>query len=127
MKKRIRLTESDLHRIVKTSVKRILNEYGLNKSRDNSNVVTLEGITSTLSVMEYIRNNGLPNYGHVFFNFPKSNESLIVSRLDKGQIESTLILNPIETWHDVFGMKRLCEDDGLWYAYIDGELYEISC
>lgn len=126
-RKRIRLTESDLHRIVKTSVKRILNEYGLNNSRDNSNVITMEGITSTLSVMKYIRDNGLPNYGHVFFNFPKSNESLIVSRMDKGQIKSTLMLNPIETWHDVFGMKRLCEDDGLWYAYIDGELYEISC
>lgn len=36
MKKKIRLTESDLHRIIKESVKRIISENGLNKPIDGN-------------------------------------------------------------------------------------------
>lgn len=80
MKKVIRLTESDLHKIVKESVKRILNESGeripaINKPKMNENI---NDSFCTVNVECYDNNDDI-----VFVCVPTENESKAMSMCRK--------------------------------------------
>ena len=88
--------------------------------------IKMDGVRSTVAVMEYIRENGIPAGETLYFDFPKYNQYLCASNESANDIWCTLELHPVESWHDVFGMKRLCVSSHEWYAYINGRYYFIS-
>ena len=88
--------------------------------------IIMDGVCSTTAAMEYIRDNGIPAGETLYFDFPKYNQYLCASNEDADDIFATLYLNPLETWHDVLGMKRLCVSSHEWYAYINERFYFIS-
>lgn len=97
----------------------------------------LKGLCSTVSVMEYIRDNGFKaNYnGDMHFWFPedtanyrffgKQPRSIIVSEQDT-HCWFFPKLHPLDEWHDVFGMKRYAIGERQWYAYINEQFYYMS-
>lgn len=93
----------------------------------NMKTIKMDGCASTVAVMEYIRDNGIPAGETLYFVFPKYNQYLCASNEYAEDIYATLELHPVETWHDVFGMKRLCLSSNSWYAYINDRFYFISC
>lgn len=88
--------------------------------------IKIDGVRSTVAVMEYIRDNGIPTGETMYFDFPKYNQHLCASNEYAEDIYATLEFDPLETWHDVLGMKRLCLSERAWYAYINDRFYFIS-
>lgn len=91
--------------------------------------IHLEGIPSTLSVMEWIRSNDCPWVQNLAIYFSRGRRDctfdMMVSSLDESEMESTLELDPLDTWYDYEGMKRLKCDipSGMWLFWIDGHYY----
>jgi hypothetical protein len=87
--------------------------------------INMPGIPSTVSVMEYIRDNTNVIEGNeiVTFLFERYG-SITVSKEDE-DVSLFLECHPLDTWHDVFGMKRIPRIIG-WYAHINGQLYFMS-
>lgn len=91
--------------------------------------IHLEGVPSTLSVMEWIRDNGCPWVSHLAVYFSRGRRDctfdMMVSSLDESEMELTLELDPLDTWYDYEGMKRLACDipSGMWLFWIDGHYY----
>ena len=114
-KNTIRLTESELKRVIVESVKRVvterLNHFG-------QPIINLDGNPSLVSVMEYIRDNGGPITGKWQFTFDNG-KMLICNPLsqDDDMLECALDDLPLEEWHDVLGMKRIKFYNG-WIIYV---------
>lgn len=100
--------------------------------------INLHGQPSTVAIMEYIRDNGFPDtdYAHfVFVDCPTkfmgifdSHYTIVVTDetnyvLNKGVL---LDVHPLDTWHDVLGMKRYAVSERSWYAYINGRYYYLD-
>lgn len=91
--------------------------------------IRLEGVPSTLSVMEWIRDNGCPWVSHLAIYFSKGRRDctfdMMVSSLCEIEIAATLELDPLDTWHDYEGMKRLSCDipSDMWIFWIEGHYY----
>lgn len=94
--------------------------------------ITMEGITSTCSVMDWIEEAGCPDLDFTHFEFPDDPilggffkglpRSIVVSRQAPDGL--TLELHPVETWHQVTPTQRRLNCDGYgWYACINGVFY----
>lgn len=89
-----------------------------------ANMNFLPGYPSTVSVMEWIRDHGCPELKGECFAFCQSEqEYIIVSKISKDDLRYVLKIYPEDTWHDVFGMKRLTMSRRSWYFYINGNFY----
>lgn len=118
-KKTIRLTESELKKIITESVKKILKE----EFDRVSQTIQLPCYPSTVEIMEYIRDNGMPSNELWEFSF-KNGESLLCSEEHPNNLATVLEAYPLEEWHDVLGMKRIKISDYL--CYINNKFYRIS-
>lgn len=87
--------------------------------------IKMNGCASTVKAMEYIRDNGIPMGEILHFVFGR--EYLCASNESANDIWCTLEEHPVESWHDVFGMKQIMIGNGQWYAYINEKYYYISC
>jgi hypothetical protein len=122
-KNTIRLTESELKQIITESVKKVLNEK---VNYFGQQIIELPGIPSTISIMEYIRENNGPTVGKMQFSF-ENGKMLICTPLtqDDDILEYYLEEYPLESWHDISGMKRIRCDHG-WICYINNRFYHLS-
>ena len=91
--------------------------------------IYLDGVPSTLSIMEWIRDNGCPWVQNLAIYFSRGRNDytfdMMVSSLDESEIELSLELDPLDSWYDYEGMKRLHCDipQGMWLFCIDGKYY----
>lgn len=92
--------------------------------------ITLKGLCSTCSVMDWIEQNGCPALNAQFFEFPdainRGHDCIVVSsvRFDAPQLRPVLMNHPVESWHQVTPTQLRLNCDGLgWYACIDGSYY----
>jgi hypothetical protein len=83
----------------------------------------MDGCASTVKAMEYIRDNGMPEEG-LYFVFDIGH--ICASSINDDEYVFTREKHPVETWHDVFGMKRIKICVG-WLAYINEKYYYMSC
>lgn len=78
----------------------------------------------TLAAMQWIADNNAPSLCCQDFSY-QGEPFLIVS--DQADMIAHLAFNPLETWHEVNGMKRLTiAQEGRephWYFYINGKFY----
>lgn len=151
MKNIIRLTEADLMSIITESVKKVLNEvsykqapkldsdenHGYHNSLQNesakkhikedfdrvSRTIQLPCNPSTVAIMEYIRDNGMPSNELWDFSF-KNGDAHMCSEVQPNSLETVLEAFPLEEWPDVLGMKRIKLSG--WYCYINNKFYYIS-
>ena len=98
----------------------------------DKDAVTLPGLCSTCSVMDWIEAPGCPDMEYQHFDFPDDKilggyfkglpRSIVVSRKNPDWL--TLELHPVEEWHEVTPtQKRLACGTLGWYARIQGEFY----
>ena len=89
--------------------------------------IKINSVCSTISAMEHIKNNGGIKEGdHYFFRFDY-HELLIVSLAPKIFCDEFIEEFPLDTWHDIKGMKRIQVDcEPWWLAYINGKIYSIT-
>lgn len=87
--------------------------------------IKMDGCASTVKAMEYIRDNGIPMGEILHFDFDSG--YICASNESANDIWCTLEEHPVESWHDVFGMKQIMIGNGQWYAYINEKYYYISC
>lgn len=90
--------------------------------------IHLEGIPSTLSAMEWIRANGCPWVQNLAIYFSRGRRDctfdMMISSLNEVDVEDEFEFNPLDTWFDYEGMKRLkCDIPNMWLFYIDGHYY----
>lgn len=122
-KNAIRLTESELKKVITESVKKVLSEK---VNSFGQQIIELPGIPSTISIMEYIRENNGPTVGKMQFSF-ENGKMLICTPLpqDDDILEYYLEEYPLESWHDISGMKRIKCNHG-WICYINNRFYHLS-
>lgn len=93
--------------------------------------ITLKGLRSTCSVMDWIEANGCPDLHEQFFEFPDDQRPFLGTLFPSEIVVSTreperatLKLHPVESWHQVTPTQRRLNCDGLgWYAFIGGKYY----
>lgn len=90
--------------------------------------IKLQGASSTILVMEWIRDNNSPFLDCQRFAFDDGG-LLIVSTQDEKYIEFLLEEHPLDTWYEYEGMRRLYQDvfgSPMWYFNINGHYYYLT-
>lgn len=90
--------------------------------------IRLEGTCSTISAMEWLRANDCPWIMNleVYFKIGRRDGlwDMMISSLNEVDVEDEFEFNPLDTWFDYEGMKRLkCDIPDMWLFYIDGHYY----
>lgn len=87
--------------------------------------IRLDGLATTIPVMEWIRDNGCPDLDHTYF-IDKYGDVVIVSYMHKEEWGMTReyleLLTAKNDWFEHKGMKRRRECCG-WVFLIDGHYY----
>lgn len=92
------------------------------------NGIKIQGVSSTISVMEWIRDNNSPFLDCQRFIFEDGGLLIVSSQSEKG-IDFLLEENPLDTWYEYEGMRRLCQDvfgRPMWYFHINGQYYYLT-
>lgn len=104
---------------------RTVGEYTL--KRENMTDIWLEGIPSTISVMEWIRDNQCPTLKCTDFHFKNSHDNtcLMVSSKDVSECSAVFEMYPLQSWKMIQDMKRI-RINSSYYFWINGNLYYAS-